>query len=101
LRLVIYLARWGKIPTRVFQTRVEISPFKKAGKDTTDLENQIDVMVYKLYELTYNEVKIVDTEFDNVLESFGLSKADYGQMSVAKLATIQISELEQKKFKER
>ena len=28
-----------------------------------DLENQIDVMVYKLYELTYEEVKIVDLKF--------------------------------------
>jgi len=38
----------------------KILSLKKAGKDTTDLENQIDIMVYKLYELTYEEVKIVD-----------------------------------------
>ncbi|MBC8527172.1 MAG: hypothetical protein H8D22_10055 [Candidatus Cloacimonetes bacterium] len=31
------------------------------------LENQIDIMVYKLYELTYEEVKIVDTEFDKIM----------------------------------
>jgi len=36
---------------------------KSQNKDTTDLENQIDVMVYKLYELTYEEVKTVDPEF--------------------------------------
>ena len=40
-------------------------------------------MVYKLYELTYGEVKIVDPEFDRVLASFGLSKADYERMSVS------------------
>ena len=45
-------------------------------------------MVYKLYELTYDEVKIVDSEFDKVLASFGLSKADYEQMSVEELSKI-------------
>ena len=38
-------------------------------------------MVYKLYELTYEEVKIVDPEADKVLASFGLCKADYEMMS--------------------
>jgi len=36
---------------------------KKAGKDTQKLEDKIDLMVYKLYELTYEEVKIVDPDF--------------------------------------
>ena len=36
---------------------------KSQGKDTTALEQQIDNMVYKLYELTYQEVKIIDPEF--------------------------------------
>lgn len=31
--------------------------------DTKDLENQIDKMVFKLYGLTYDEVKIIDPEF--------------------------------------
>ena len=44
-------------------------------QDTTDLENQIDIMVYKLYELTYEEVKIVDTEF-------GLSKQEFKAFKV-------------------
>ena len=39
------------------------NPYRFFEQDTTDLENQIDVMVYKLYELTYEEVKIVDPEF--------------------------------------
>ncbi len=40
-------------------------------------------MVYKLYELTYEEVKIVDHEADKVLESFSLSKEEYERMSVS------------------
>ena len=30
---------------------------------TSELEKQIDVMVYKLYGLTYEEVKIIEPEF--------------------------------------
>ncbi|WP_027402152.1 Eco57I restriction-modification methylase domain-containing protein [Aphanizomenon flos-aquae] len=40
----------------------KIIPLKSQGKDTTALEQQIDNMVYKLYELTYEEVKIIDPE---------------------------------------
>src|SRR5690625_2107357 len=36
---------------------------KEAGENTTHEEQQIDLMVYHLYELTYDEVKIVDPEF--------------------------------------
>jgi len=36
---------------------------KEACEDTKFLEAKIDVMVYKLYELTYEEVKIVEPEF--------------------------------------
>jgi len=32
--------------------------------DTSELEKQIDHLVYKLYQLTYNEVKIIDPEFE-------------------------------------
>ena len=39
-----------------------ILTLKSQGKDTTALEQQIDNMVYKLYELTYEEVKIIDPE---------------------------------------
>ncbi|MEA1986954.1 MAG: TaqI-like C-terminal specificity domain-containing protein [Candidatus Marinimicrobia bacterium] len=41
----------------------QILLLKKAGKDTQQLEDKIDLMVYKLYELTYAEVKIVDPDF--------------------------------------
>lgn len=36
---------------------------KNPPQEQIDLENEIDVMVYKLYELTYDEVLIVDPEF--------------------------------------
>jgi len=41
-----------------------LSAKKKAPHaDTSALERQIDVMVYKLYGLTYEEVKIIEPEF--------------------------------------
>jgi len=43
---------------------------KERGEDTTAEEQQIDLMVYNLYELTYDEVKIVDPEF-------GLTEEEY------------------------
>ena len=30
--------------------------------DTAELENQIDLIVYRLYDLTYDEVLVVDKE---------------------------------------
>jgi hypothetical protein len=35
---------------------------KESGQDTTAEEQQIDFMVYKLYDLTYDEVLVVDPE---------------------------------------
>jgi hypothetical protein len=32
--------------------------------DTSELENAINNLVYKLYQLTYDEVKIIDPEFE-------------------------------------
>ncbi|NLN96683.1 MAG: hypothetical protein GX128_11020 [Bacteroidales bacterium] len=36
---------------------------KENNKDTAALEQQIDNLVYRLYELTYEEVKVIDPEF--------------------------------------
>ena len=41
----------------------EIINNRKQNLDTTDLEQQIDNLVYKLYELTYDEVLVVEPEF--------------------------------------
>ena len=35
--------------------------------NTKHLENQIDIMVYKLYNLTYEEVKIIDPEIEKII----------------------------------
>jgi hypothetical protein len=37
-----------------------ILKLKKQDKDTSLLEHQIDVMVYHLYDLTYDEAKVID-----------------------------------------
>ena len=42
---------------------VKILDKKSEEKDTTSLEQEIDNLVYKLYELTYDEVKVIDPEF--------------------------------------
>jgi hypothetical protein len=48
---------------QIFIKKAEkIIALKSQGKNTTALEQQIDNMVYKLYELTYQEVKIIDPE---------------------------------------
>lgn len=36
---------------------------KQTREGAESLEKEIDVMVYKLYEQTYDEVKIIDTAF--------------------------------------
>ena len=43
---------------------------KSQNIETTALENKIDIMVYKLYELTYDEVLVIDA-------GFGMSEQEY------------------------
>jgi len=54
----------------------EILKKKKANQDTTALEREIDVLVYKLYELTYDEVKIIDKDF-------WLSEEEYKKVQIS------------------
>ncbi|WP_276359809.1 N-6 DNA methylase [Daejeonella sp. H1SJ63] len=49
---------------------VKILDKKSEEKDTISLEQEIDILFYKLYELTYDEVKVIDAEFS-------LSKKEY------------------------
>jgi hypothetical protein len=46
--------------------------------DTSDLENQIDIMVYKLYDLTYDEVKIIDPEIEKIISQEEYDKIEVG-----------------------
>jgi hypothetical protein len=48
---------------------------KLENKDTTILEQEIDNLVYKIYELTYEEVKIIDPEFP-------LTEQDYQAITI-------------------
>jgi hypothetical protein len=43
---------------------------KDNDEDSTDLEIQIDLMIYRLYELIYEEVKVVDEEFEMGREDY-------------------------------
>ncbi|MEG8945631.1 Eco57I restriction-modification methylase domain-containing protein [Rosettibacter firmus] len=45
--------------------------------DTKHLEDQIDIMVYKLYNLTYEEVKIIDPEIEKII-----SEKDYEKFEI-------------------
>ncbi|NCA84419.1 MAG: hypothetical protein EOM83_02470 [Clostridia bacterium] len=53
----------GKPQNQIEKLVDEILTKKKANQDTTSLEKEIDVLVYHLYELTYDEVKIIDKDF--------------------------------------
>ena len=46
----------------------------KKRKDTSDLENQIDILVYLLYKLTYDEVRIIDPNIETII-----SEAEYNK----------------------
>ena len=52
------------IETKLTALAEEINREKRKNSvaDTSNLENQIDLLVYKLYGLTYDEVLIVDSE---------------------------------------
>jgi hypothetical protein len=52
----------------------KINPGKKVFlfNNLNYLEDQIDIMIYKLYELTYEEVKVIDPEIEKII-----SKTDY------------------------
>ena len=57
---------------------------------TQDLESQIDLMVYRLYELSYSEAKLIDPDLDSVLASFGLSAQDFERMTIEELAQMEV-----------
>ena len=70
--LELYQKPLSEIPIKITEYNIQqkfvlladkIIDGKKNDEDTTVLEQQVDVMVCKLYELTYEEVLIVDEEF--------------------------------------
>lgn len=53
----------------------QILKFKKTGLETLILDQQIDIMVYKLYDLTYDEVTIIESDFK-------LTKQEYDEFTI-------------------
>jgi hypothetical protein len=54
----------SKASQEPFEKLVDIIIAKKEkNEDTLKEEREIDLMVYKLYDLTYEEVTIIDPEF--------------------------------------
>lgn len=47
---------------------------KKKNNNTSDLESQIDILVYLLYKLTYDEVRIIDPQIEGLI-----SEAEYNK----------------------
>ena len=55
------------------------------GENSKLLEDKIDLMVYKLYKLTYDEIKIIDPDFDSVLNEFNIDRVKYENMSIEEI----------------
>jgi adenine-specific DNA-methyltransferase len=53
----------------------EIIELKKKGENTSHLENQIDVLAFKLYNLSYEEVLVIEP-------NFWLSKEEYEKIEI-------------------
>ena len=72
----IPIPKISKTEQKPFEVLVDnILKKKEKGQDTTEEENKIDIMVYKLYELDYDEVKIIDPEIEKII-----SRKDYDKL---------------------
>ncbi|MFH1004934.1 MAG: N-6 DNA methylase [Bacteroidota bacterium] len=78
---------WKKIPIKEISLRSQtvfinlidkILTLKERNANITKLETEIDLMVYKLYQLTYDEVLVVDKEFEKQMSREEYDKLDYG-----------------------
>jgi len=76
-KLPIKLPNTKKSEARLINYVDKIQILKKQNPeaDTQYLEDKIDIMVYKLYELTYEEVKVIDP-------AFALSEKDYNEFKI-------------------
>lgn len=57
---------------KILSANASVSSAYNPQADTKELEDQIDIMFYKLYELTYDEVKIIDLSIEQII-----SKEEY------------------------
>jgi uncharacterized protein Yka (UPF0111/DUF47 family) len=70
-----------KLPQSSIKSKIkslveEIIFLKKNNHETETLEKEIDLIVYKLYEVTFNEVKIIDPAFWLSEEEFNKFKTE-------------------------
>ena len=65
----------GKDPLEISQKVEQILELKSQNKDTTELEHYLNDLVYALYNLDYEEVLIIEPEFNN-----RMSREDYRQI---------------------
>lgn len=63
--------------TLLSQLASQIIENKKTGKSTEQLELQIDLTLYRLYDLTYSEVKVIDPEIEGKI-----SEEEYGRIEI-------------------
>jgi adenine-specific DNA-methyltransferase len=66
----------------------EILNLKHSGENTQTLENQIDLVVFKQYELTYDEAMIVNPELGKLI-----GREEYEKAGMEELAEWKMSEL--------
>jgi type I restriction-modification system DNA methylase subunit len=79
------------IEQKPFENLVElILTCKQKSENAQTLEDRIDIMDYKLYELTYSEARLIDPDLDSVLASLGLSEKDYERMSIKELSELEV-----------
>ncbi|MDD3535934.1 MAG: TaqI-like C-terminal specificity domain-containing protein, partial [Candidatus Cloacimonetes bacterium] len=82
--LPIYMA--DKDMMQLFESVVNsVLANRSNGIDTQPYEDQIDLMVYKLYDLNYEEMRLIDPNLDQVLAAFGLDAASFAQLSLEDL----------------
>ncbi len=69
------IKRISKQQQKPFEVLVDkIQALRQKSQDSTHLEKQLDVMVYKLYDLSYDEVQIFDTEIAEVMSRVQFEK---------------------------
>ncbi|MGD9707659.1 MAG: TaqI-like C-terminal specificity domain-containing protein [Candidatus Delongbacteria bacterium] len=82
----IRVAQVAELPVRLINTQNSFisivdsiikSKYDDNKFDITGIEIKLDLLVYKLYELTYDEVKIIDPEIEKIV-----SQADYEKMEI-------------------
>ena len=58
--------------------KILLAKEKNPEADISKEEKQLDEMVYKLYQLTYDEVLVIDKEFENQMSREEYEKLDFG-----------------------